>query len=144
MAIEVLLVRDKNRLAAANPLSEETIERMKQGEVVAATIRRTRNPGHHRKFFALLQAVYENQTRYPTLEGLLDAIKIGTGHYRVTEALNGDFVYQPLSISYGKMDQTAFEQFYDCVVELVLHYLLPEIQRADLDRRVNDILDGRP
>ncbi len=39
-----------------------------------------RNPGHHRKFFALLDVVFQTQSKFATKDGLLDALKIALGH----------------------------------------------------------------
>ncbi|WP_396271064.1 hypothetical protein [Granulicella paludicola] len=41
---------------------------MKLKETVTATIRRPRNPKHHRKLWALLTVVFENQTGFATKE----------------------------------------------------------------------------
>ena len=110
MATDLLLVKEGNRLAAADPISAETLEAMKQGEIVTATVRRARNGKHFRKFFALLKVVYDNQERYATPETLLDAVKFEVGLYDLY-TLPGKVPVQIVklrSISFAKMSQTEF------------------------------------
>lgn len=140
MANEVLLMRENNHLSAAEPWSMEVIEAMKNGEIVTAKITRTRNGKHHRKFFVLIGEVFKNQERYPTMEHLLDAIKIATGHYEMIHITKTKQVYKPKSIAFANMDQAAFEQFYDKVVTLIVTKILPGTNRQDLEDRVMEIL----
>lgn len=142
MAIDVLLVREGSKLAAADPLSAESIAGLKHGETLTATIRRQRNPAHHRKWWALVGVVFEHQTLYATQQDLNNAIKIACGYFESGKTIEGMPWTQPKSISYAAMDQTSFEQFYNRAVDVILTRILPNVQRADLEARVHEILDG--
>ena len=166
MATDIYLVREGSGLAAADPFSMETIEGLGRGEMVLCKLSRPRNPGHHRKFFALLGVAFRAQSRYPTLDHLLEAVKIGIGHYDVVnvrstpallEAIKDALgiyqiilpslpplisipLIQPRSISFAKMSQESFEQFYDAAVLYVLTEILPGVERADIEAQVLEIL----
>lgn len=140
MATELLLIRDGNRLAAAEPISAEAIDAIGKNETVAAKITRSRNGKHHRKFFVLIGEVFKNQDRYPTMEHLLDAIKIGVGHYDTYQLTKTREVVRPRSISYAKMGQEGFEQFYNSVVNYIITKILPGTDKQDLESRVMEIL----
>lgn len=142
MATDVLLVKNLNRLEAAEPITADTLKAMKQGEVVTATLRRARNPQHHRKFFALLNAIYESQNRYSTMGHLLAIIKVYTGYYDIFP-VNGKDTFFLKSISFASMDQTEFESFYDHVVNIILKEIVPGIDKADLERRVLEIIGDK-
>ena len=142
MAIDLLLVRQGSRLVAHDPIALESIETLKHGETVSATLKRTRNAAHHRKFFALLKAVFEAQTRYAAMEKLLNGVKIATGHYEM-ETLPGKIPVQicvPCSISFARMDQTAFESFYDKAVDYLITEVIPGTGKADLESHVLSII----
>lgn len=141
MASELLLIRERNHLAAYEPISAELIEAMKHGEVVTATIRRPRNPGHHRKFFALMKVVYDAQDRYATPEQLLNIIKMAVGCGQVMEIIKGKPMFIPSSISFAKMDQEDFEKFYQRVVEVVLTKILPNVTSEELEQQVLEIIN---
>ncbi len=143
MALEIILMRKGKWLAPADGVSEQHIAAMKHDEVVTATIRRQRNPRHHRLFFALLNIVFQNQTRYPTLEHLLDAIKLAIGHYDTMTIGNREIV-KLRSISFSKMDQATFGQFFDRVVELVITRILPHTTREDLEAQVYEMIGESP
>lgn len=140
MAVELLMICEKNKLVAADPVGFESLEAMREGEYVTAKLTRTRNPGHHRKFFALLNIVYEAQERFATMEQLLNFVKIATGHCDVMEIIKGKPIYVPRSISFAKMDQAAFEQFYNSVVKLIVTKILPGVDSDDLERQVLEII----
>lgn len=141
MATDVLLMKNLNRLEAAEPVTSEILKAMKQGEVVTGTIRRARNPRHHAKMFALLNAVFESQNRYPSLYALLTAVKIWTGHYE-SLMVDGKEVIVPKSISFANMPQDQFESFYNHVVNVILEKILPGIDKSDLERRIDEILNS--
>lgn len=145
MATEMLLIREGNKLGAAEPTSLEAIEAMRHGEIVTATVRRVRNARHHRLFMALLGIVFANQGRYATRAQLLDAVKIATGHYDLY-TLPGKFPVQvcvPRSISFARMPQDQFEEFYGKAVAFIIGEVLPGLDREDLDRQVLEMADGR-
>jgi len=139
--MEMLLVKSLNRLAAAEPISQELIEGMRQGEIVTATIKRTRNVKHHRKFYALLSVVFKAQSHFVTLDHMLAVIKKAVGYCDEVKH-RGQTIYVPKSISFAKMPQESFETFYDAVVNFILAEILPRVNKAELEIAVNDIIEG--
>lgn len=142
MALEVLLVKEGNHLAAADSLSAETLEGIKKGETVTASIRRPRNLKHHRLLFALLEAVFEHQSQYATVQDLLSALKIATGYFDTGSTVDGLPFVVPKSISFASMGRHEFEQWYERVLEIILTRILPGINRDELVDQVNDIING--
>lgn len=139
---EVFLQR---RMSALRPIDEagaSALADIPQGEIVRVTIRRPRNLMHHRKFFALIKAIFPHQAHYPTEETLLAAIKVALGYGESVKLHDGRTIIIPSSISFAKMDQGAFDSFYDRALHLILTKILPGVDRKDLDREVADILAG--
>jgi hypothetical protein len=142
MATNLMMVRERNSLVPADSFSAEALDAMKNGEVVRAVVTRPRNEKHHRKFFALLNVVFEAQDRYPTLDRLLHAIKIGVGLYELVPLTKTQTVIDVGSISFASMDQAEFTNFYDKVVKLIVTRILPGADSAELEARVLEILGG--
>lgn len=142
MSLDVLLIREGQRLAAADPISLECIESIKFKETVTALIRRNRNPSHHKKLWALIAVVFPHQTQYATQHDLLNALKVATGYFETGVTIDGIPFMIPKSISFASMAQTPFEQWYDRVVDVILTRILPAVNRDELTERVNDILEG--
>jgi hypothetical protein len=78
MAVEILMVKEMNRLAPCDPIGGDDLRKIPQGTVVRVAITRPRNVGHHRKWFALLKVVFESQSHYATLKQVLTRFKKAT------------------------------------------------------------------
>ena len=100
------------------------------GKDVKVHITKPRNLKFHRKFMALLTIVYDNlpekfcdpedsDNYIGNLSSLLIAIKIDLGYCDILR-VDGKLIYKPKSISFGKMDQSEFEHFYDLAVTDIL------------------------
>lgn len=142
MALELLLLREGTKLGAADAISHDAILGLKHGECVTASIRRPRNPKHHAKLFALLQAVFIHQKTFATVQDLLGALKMAVGLFDTGKTIDGIPYSVPRSISFASMCQTEFEAVYDKMVDVILTRILPGVGKQELTNHVNDILEG--
>jgi hypothetical protein len=113
--------------------AEEALRGVGANEIVGVIMRRPRNVGHHRKFFALLKIVFENQEIYRSEAELLAAIKIATGHCVPLTLTTGQKAFIPSSISFASMDQAEFDKFWNAVCVLVTTKIIPNLSRDDLE-----------
>jgi len=98
-------------LVPADSPSEEYLTKFKDGNTLFVDARKARNPAHHRKAFAVLSFAQKNQDTYPSVDMLLEAVKIYTGH--VDEMyLAKRIYYKTKSISFSQMGQDEFSEFY--------------------------------
>lgn len=144
MAIEAWVTRSPlGHIVPANAQAEEALRAIPRDEWRLAVIRNPRNVKHHRKWFALLNAVYPHQTMWPTFPKFREKIQeaLGLGEYHTNGM--GQRYFEPDSISFANMDQDAFEDFYQRGVELILTRILPGVDNDDLTREVADILEGK-
>jgi len=148
MATELFLRRcslGTQALIPADGISAESLSQLPHEEVFKVVLTRPRSIGHHRKFFALIRALYDSlpdKSGYPTMDNFLTAIKIGIGHIDMYETASGAKYPVPKSISFANMQQDEFNQFYDSVIDLVLTSILPNFKREDIERKINEIIDG--
>ncbi|MGI9345529.1 MAG: hypothetical protein ACR2PW_04610 [Gammaproteobacteria bacterium] len=98
-----------------------------------------RNIGHHRKYWALCQLIADN-SQVENAELVSDVLKVKTGHSHFVETKSGEGLTFPKSISFAAMDQGAFDDFWDSCVKYVVTELLPGVQRADLEREIEDMI----
>ena len=124
-----------NSLKPIDGTGEEYIASLAHGEVVRAVFKKDRNPGHHKKFFAILRLVHSNQDKYLSQEALRFAVMVQAG-YVDTIQLEGDKVaFRPVSISWAKMDQVEFDKFYQAALAAIPR-LLPQFINVDLDQEL--------
>lgn len=137
--MEIRLTKQRNQFVAFDHISAEEMDAISDGQFFTAKLKVPRNINHHRKFFALLNVVYPNQSEACTSEDFLDNIKIGIGHCTWKEiSLQGFTVKypKPKSISFEKMGQPEFNVFYDKAMDYIVQKVIPGADRADLEREV--------
>ena len=132
---DCLVVKKLKALHPIDAEGEAVLRNLGQGEIVRVEIKRPRNVLFHRKLFALLTIILDNQEFYKSIEDLLDVAKIRAGHVRVVETKMGQ-VLVPKSISFASMDDVAFANFYDRVIVWVVTEVIPGLKRKDLDEAV--------
>jgi hypothetical protein len=127
------------RIASLIPIDDEgkdALDGIGQGELVKVKITKARNLKHHNKFFSMLGLVFDNQEKYPTPKHLLTAVKIEAGWYEdVPVEVSGKLSYLPKSISFAKMDQLEFSEFYDQAIAACCR-LLPHLNAEDIKNEV--------
>lgn len=138
--MKVLMCKQLGALRPIDEAGEGLLHKIKNSTLVMVEVRRPRNVGHHRKFFALLNLVYQNQDRYQSVEQLLSVMKVALGHCEMLVMKDGREVYIPQSIAFHKMDQSEFEVFWDKAVKLVCEKILPGVKRADLEREILELV----
>lgn len=136
MSAEVVLCKRIASLIPVDDEGKEALDGIGQGELVKVKITKARNLKHHKKFFSMLQLVFHNQERFPTLKHLLTAVKLEAGWYEdVPVDVRGVPHYIPKSISFAKMDQLEFDDFYMQSIAAVCR-LLPHLDADDLEQEV--------
>lgn len=140
---ELWLIRKMDMLVPANEQTLDALRKMKPGQWYRADIKMPRNVKFHRKYFALLGAVYPHQTMWPTFKKFRAKFEEALGHGEYHTNARGERYFENESISFASMQEDEFEQFYERAVELILTRILPNVGRADLDRQVEEIMAGR-
>lgn len=112
--------RPVKALVPSSHHDQTEFDKLRMGNQYKVDARKARNPDHHRKGFALINVIFENQERYTTLEDMLVELKLKTGWYTEHIRSDGELIYVPKSISFADMDQTQFEEFYDRVTRIAI------------------------
>ena len=136
--INLIVLRD-GRLRPSNQADLDKIKKYKPGMIIKAKVSRRRNAAHHRKFFALLGAVVDH-TDCEDVEELLEDIKIKMKfikEYKV--AWDGRVIVRTKSIGFDKMDQDAFNIFYDKAINVLLNHFLDKWTTEDIDKALEEV-----
>jgi hypothetical protein len=99
----------------------------KLGQTVELKGRRPRNPGHHRKLFALLNLMVDNTEQFANTKDALLGLKAALGHgeWKRLHPKAEREIFIPDSIAYENMAQDEFEQFYEAAIAAVLRWWIP-------------------
>ena len=112
----------------------------KIGDVFEGEFKKPRNSQFHRKFWALLGIVFDNQERYNNIEAMREAITMQAGHYETVTTLKGLVTYKAKSISFSSMDEVEFAAFYEKCIDVCIEHLMEGTDQQVIKHKVELIL----
>lgn len=143
MAETIYLRRKMGGLFPTTSLSEQFIQSMPEHATFKAVMTRPRIIKHNAKYWKLLSVVAPHGG-YTDVKRLHKDIKKGLGLFTTYKnAFTGKEEIELDSTSFDNMDQQEFEPYYEKVVELILTRILPNVNKADLEAQVLDIMEGK-
>lgn len=135
------LLKHARSIRPASEIDEDRLRRVPVGDLLPVHIRKPRNGGLHRKFFALVKLIADNHARLRTVEDVVLELKVRTHHYAEHITLDGKVVLVPRSISYEEMEELDFRTFFDRCCEVAADEMLPGIPRAQLDAYIEKVAE---
>lgn len=136
--MEIHLVRTSIGLQPYSDDDYEQLRKVKVGSVVKAKIVMPRNVKFHRKFFALINAAWDcltdrQRANLRSRETFREQLLITSGFSEPLYDINGrKFLERARSISFAKMDEPAFDEVYNRVLDTVLTILVANNVPEDL------------
>jgi len=113
----------------------ETAKKIPLNEPIEFEFTKKRNYNFHKKFFALLNLVYENQEQYNNIEHLRKDLIVSAGFYDLRYNIEGVELQEPKSISFANMDQNEFQDLYSKIIDVVVNWL--GIEKQDILENIN-------
>lgn len=121
--MKIVLVKNlAGQIIPAYDSDKEKLKRFKAGEPFFAEVTMPRNLRFHKKFFALMNMVFENQEVYKNLDDLRYDLTVEAGYFEEYVSFQGEVVRKAKSISFAKMDDTAFAEYYEAVLLTIVKY----------------------
>lgn len=140
--MEIIMKRTPHGTFA--PIFEEDLEVMRKIPVDAEVLvvyKRPRNLKFHKKLLKLLRTVHGMQETYPSVEILLDNVKIAIGHCDTYVTHDGKPFYKPRSIAFDKMTEDEFGVFYSRAIDACLAHFLPKgVTPRELENAINAVM----
>ena len=148
---EILLIKRCGVLMPASEADTETLANITEGETVRADIKRPRNVAYHRKYFALLDVLFnifdpepvshKGEIAIKNRERFRKDIAIATGHYELVVSIKGECKAEAKSISFASMDETQFSELYSRTIDYGLLRIAKGKTKAEIDNWVAQIID---
>lgn len=129
-----------NTLKPANPEAEEYLSKIGFNDQLTCKITRPRNLMFHKKFFALLGLVFENQELYANRESFRKEIIMRAGFFEKHVHLTGKVSYVAKSMAFDSMDEGQFTELYDKTCAVILKYFWKDMSKAQLEEAVMDFM----
>jgi hypothetical protein len=109
-----------NTFKVANDSDYEKAKKIKVGEPYQCEIKQPRNYKFHKKFFALINMVYENLDVFMNIDHLREELTKAAGFYDTYINHKNITCYKAKSISFTKMNQEEFEALYDRFKDVIV------------------------
>ena len=127
------------------PVSQDDkdyLDKLKLGQVIHADFKKMRNYEFHKKYFALLDFLYDNweTDNEKCFDQFREDVTILAGYYKQQTRLNGDIRTVAKSISFGSMEAEDFEKLYSKTIDVGLKYILKNYTRDDLDEVLANLM----
>ncbi len=109
------------------PSSEKSIKifnKVKIDQEILIDYKAKRNLQFHKKGFALLNLVFQNQDRYTNLEDLRVEFRLKAGYYTEHITTKGKLIYIPKSMAFSEMDENEFEELYSKFIDIALQHFV--------------------
>ena len=135
-ASEICVIRSNGGLYPSTTEDFEKIMKPKSDELIIE-IKQKRNVKFHRKFFALLNYVFERQEKYKNIEDLRVEVLLRSGEYHEHLTLKGEIIYMPNSMSFNSMKQADFDQFYSNAIDVCLKYFCQDQTKEEIEQILN-------
>lgn len=117
-----IVKQQDNSFKVAYDSDYETLKKFKVGDLLECEIRKPRNYKFHKKFFALLNLVYQNQEIYNNIDDLREDLTVASGFYESRNNLQNEPVKKAKSISFAKMSEDDFGKFYNSILDVIVNY----------------------
>jgi hypothetical protein len=121
-ANEIYMVKGLGgKFTPAHETDLEIAKQLKQGDVYKFTFTKPRNYQFHKKFFALIKLVFENQNHYKNIDDLRHDLTVEAGFkIEKTNQYTGEVRYIAESISFASMDEIEFSRLYQKMLDTVI------------------------
>ena len=117
-------IRRPQGFVPADIHAEDFLNTVPIGREVLLSIRKPRNPGHHRRLFGLLKVTLDQTDRWADSTVLLEDLKLATGLFETrVSAFTGMPYPVAASISFASMNQDRFEAWYAKAIAVLSDHL---------------------
>lgn len=130
--MQITLIKTLSGFKLAYNSDHEMAKKIPLNEPIVYDWKKPRNYKFHKKFFALLNLVYENQEDYNNIDHMRSDLIIQAGFYTVRKSMiikNYNYsldwieIKEPKSISFAKMDEAEFSDLYNRIIDVVVQWL---------------------
>ncbi|WP_069677002.1 DUF1367 family protein [Formosa sp. Hel1_33_131] len=121
--MKLFLVKQlNNTLKVAYNSDYDKIKKLKVGEEYQCEVKQPRNLKFHRKFFSLINMLFDNQERYSNSDRMRKDLIIEAGFYDEWVDFQGVIQREAKSISFASMTEDDFSDLYSKVIDVIVQY----------------------
>jgi hypothetical protein len=135
--MDITMVRTLNGLTPADDAGKEVLKRWPVGQALKVDVRKPRAHRSLRRYWGLVNLVFENSDQFKSTEQVHQYLKIRAGHctHIVNKATGETFLIAD-SINYDNLDEDEFQKVWNSVVNVVCEEILPGITQPEIEHEL--------
>jgi len=147
----VYLIKKNGFLIPSSECDQENIALMTDGKTYKCEFSSPRNIRFHRRYFALLDVLFnifdpepvshKGEVAIKNRERFRKDIAIATGHYELVVSIKGECKAEAKSISFASMDETKFSELYSRTIDYGLLRIAKGKTKEEIDNWVAQIIE---
>lgn len=119
--------------------------KLKNGKVYRAEVKEVRNYNFLKKFFAMIDVVWENlpeklEKGYGTKENFRYELTMRAGYRENWTTAKGAPMWRPKSISFAKMSEHDFQILYNSILDDVIQNFIKGLEKSVLEHEIASFL----
>ena len=122
------------------PEAVEKFSKIPAGATAYWEFRREQYSKFHRKFFAMVKVIFDNQDQYSNPQMFYKVLIMLAGYCEVLQVGNKT-LFVADSVSYEKCSQSRLEKIYDKVLDVALEKFCTGSTQEEIERKVLEILE---
>ena len=143
--MDIYLVKTYEGLKPASEDDSDKMKSLKGGTTYRADIKQPRNYEFHKKFFAMIDVVWNNLPEhlgkgYGTKENFRYELTMRAGFRESWTTHKGAPMWRPKSISFAKMSEHDFQTLYNKILDDVVMNFIPGLEKSALDHEIASFL----
>lgn len=120
--MKIALIRTLSGLKPVWDSDNEKLKKIPLNDILEYEVKVPRGIKFHRKFFALMKLVYDNQEEFNDFNTMREAITIAAGYMEEKQRLNGEVTIEAKSIAFSNMDEIEFGSLYTSCLDVIVDY----------------------
>lgn len=143
--MELYLLNTASGLKPCNDEDYEKKLRLRPGRIYKCKVTLARNYEFHKKYFALINCAWAYQPERVvehfkhSVEQFRKTVEIAAGHCDTVYSISlRSWIDIPRSIAFDKMDETAFQDLYDRVKDVLFNIFLRNISEEEFMRNLRN------
>lgn len=136
--MQINLIKQSNgSFIPAYPSDHDSSKKFKVGEECNFVYKKIRNPKFHRKYFAMVRMLFDNQDTTTNQRAFRKLLEVKAGYYDAIITDSGTF-FCPKSIAYDKLGKEGFEDLYNSVSKVAFEKFA--MDNKDIERHLIDFM----
>jgi TusA-related sulfurtransferase len=136
-----LMKRSLSGLMADDEAAAKLLRNLNPGDVVKVDIQKPRSHKNLRRWWALINMIYQNSDQFKSPEQAHDYLKILSGHCsQIVSKTTGEVYLVADSIAFGRLDEDEFQEVWARAVKAVSEHILPGVSETGLEQEILQII----